>query len=168
MLNIFTSNKFSTMKWVFVLGLVFMTTLGFAQEDEDDEFSGSILVDEGLTIHEARTLDDLLESIRERRDVENLAHQQRIDAFEREVANQESLLGEAEEEHESEQATTKTLEEQISENDATIADRNQELDEKMGSLRELFGVIQQVAGETRGTFLGSVVSAEIPDRDLFS
>lgn len=167
MLNIFTSNKFSTMKWVFVLGLVFMTTLGFAQEDEDDEFSGSILVDEGLTIHEARTLDDLLESIRERRDVENLAHQQRIDAFEREVANQESLLGEAEEEHESEQATTKTLEEQISENDATIADRNQELDEKMGSLRELFGVIQQVAGETRGTFLGSVVSAEIPDRDLF-
>ncbi len=166
MLNRYLSNKASTMKWVVVLGTIYMSVLGIAQED-DSESSGSILVDEGLTIHKARTLDDLLESIRERRDVENLAHQQRVEAFERQVADQERLLGEAEQQYEAEQDTAKRLEEQISENDATIADRQHEYDEKLGSLRELFGVIQQVAGETRGTFLGSVVSAEIPDRDIF-
>ena len=165
MLNNRLSNKSSTVKWVFVPAMVFMATLVVSQDDT--ETSGSILVDEGLTVHEARTLEELLESIRERRDVENLAHQKRIDDFEREVSNQENLVQEAEAEYAKEQARSRSLEEQISANNATIADRQQELDEKLGSLRELFGVIQQVAGETRGTFLGSVVSAEIPDRDIF-
>lgn len=160
------SNKSSTHKWVITLGAVFMAITGYAQDD-DSETSGSILVDEGLTVHEARTLDDLLESIRERRDVENLAHQQRIEAFERQVADQENLFKEAEDELAAAKRRTTDLETTISNNDATIADRQLELDQKLGSLRELFGVIQQVAGETRGTFLGSVVSAEIPDRDIF-
>ncbi|MXZ43559.1 MAG: hypothetical protein F4Z01_01050 [Gammaproteobacteria bacterium] len=168
MLSIFKSNKSLTMKSVLILGLVFMTALGFAQtDDEDDETSGSILVDEGLTVHQAPTLDELLERIRERRDVENLAHQQRIDAFERQVADQQNQLDNAEAELKTEQDRTERLERTISDNDATIADRQQELDEKLGSLRELFGVLQQVAGDTRGTFLASVVSAELPDRDVF-
>lgn len=165
MLNKYLSNRSSTMKWSVVLGLVFTCTLGTAQDDS--ETSGSILVDEGLTVHEAPTLDELLESIRARRDVENLAHQQRIDDFERQVAEQDRLLDEADKEYEAQQDEAKRLEELISQNDATISDRQRELDEKLGSLRELFGVIQQVAGETRGTFLGSVVSADFPNRDVF-
>lgn len=162
------SKKSMTMKSGLVLGLVFMTVIGLAQvEFEDEETSGSILVDEGLTVHEAPTMEELLESIKERRDVENLAHQQRIDDFERRVSDQEQLLGSAQSELEGEQADTRTLEEQISTNDGRIADLQQELDEKLGSLRELFGVLQQVAGDTRGTFLASVVSAQLPDRDIF-
>ena len=34
----------------------------------------------------------------------------------------------------------------------------------LGSLRELFGVLQQVAGDTRGLFEGSLISAEFPNR----
>ena len=164
MLNKYLSNRYSTVNWMLVLGMVFVSAQGVAQNPGT---SGSLLVDEGITVHEARTLDELLESIRERRDVENLAHQQRIDAFERQVSDQASLLETAEDEHDAETAKSRNLEEQISLNNATIADRQQELDEKLGSLRELFGVIQQVAGETRGTFLGSVVSAQLPDRDIF-
>ena len=83
--------------------------LGIAQ-DGDSDTSGSLLGDEGITVHEARTLDELLESIRERRDVENLAHQQRIDAFERQVSNQASLLDAAEKEHEAETNRSRNLE----------------------------------------------------------
>ena len=166
MSNRLMSNKPSIVTWLVVLGAVFMTNIGFAQDDDSDT-SGSILVDEGLTVHEARTLDDLLELIEERRFVENLAHQQRLDTFERQVTNQTQLLEDADNELRAEQARTTNLETTISNNDATIADRLDEYDRKMGSLRELFGVIQQVAGETRGTFLGSVVSAEISDRDVF-
>ncbi|MYD46139.1 MAG: MotA/TolQ/ExbB proton channel family protein [Gammaproteobacteria bacterium] len=167
MFNRLMSNKPSILTWLFVLGAVFMTNTSFAQDDDDSDTSGSILVDEGLTVHEARTLDDLLELIEERRFVENLAHQQRLDTFEREVTNQTKLLEDADNELRAEQNRTTNLETTISNNLATIADRRDELALKMGSLTELFGVIQQVAGETRGTFLGSVVSAEIPDRDIF-
>jgi biopolymer transport protein ExbB len=38
------------------------------------------------------------------------------------------------------------------------------LDKRLGSLRELFGVLQQVAGDTRGLFEGSVISAQYPGR----
>ncbi len=35
----------------------------------------------------------------------------------------------------------------------------------MGSLSELFGVLQQVAGDTRGVFQGSMISIHYPDRE---
>ena len=35
---------------------------------------------------------------------------------------------------------------------------------RLGSLRELFGVLQQVSGDTRGVLEGSIVSAELPGR----
>ena len=38
------------------------------------------------------------------------------------------------------------------------------MDKRLGSLRELFGVLQQVAGDTRGLFQGSVISAQFPGR----
>ena len=43
-----------------------------------------------------------------------------------------------------------------------IGDLQEQLDKRLGSLRELFGVLQQVAGDTRGLFEGSVISAEFP------
>ena len=165
MLNMSISNNSKTMKSVLGLGLALLASMGFAQEDEDT--SGSILVDSGLTVVQAPTLEDLLENIRARRDVENQAHQERLDAFQRQVADQQRLLDDAASELEREQALTEERERTISANDTTIADRQEELDEKLGSLRELFGVLSQVAGDTRGTFLASVVSAEIHDRDIF-
>ena len=41
---------------------------------------------------------------------------------------------------------------------------DEQLDRRLGSLRELFGVLQQVAGDTRGLFEGSIISAEFPNR----
>ena len=38
-----------------------------------------------------------------------------------------------------------------------MGDMTEQLDKRLGSLRELFGVLQQVAGDTRGLFEGSVI-----------
>src|SRR5690606_21837570 len=42
-----------------------------------------------------------------------------------------------------------------------------QLDERLGSLRELFGVLQQVSGDARATFQNSLTNVEYPDRIQF-
>jgi biopolymer transport protein ExbB len=41
------------------------------------------------------------------------------------------------------------------------------LHERLGALGELFGIVRQVAGDTRGQIEGSMVSAQIPGRESF-
>lgn len=156
----------TALKSVVAIGAIAFATIGFAQDDEG-ETSGSILVDSGLTVQKARTLDDLLENIRAQRDVENAAHDAMVNEFTTRVADQRNRLDGAKTDFEQEQDRTGRLEADISTNITRIAERQAELDEKLGSLRELFGVLSQVAGDTRGTFLASVVSAEYPNRDVF-
>lgn len=50
-------------------------------------------------------------------------------------------------------------------NEAFIAEESERLHEKMGSLGELFGVVRQTAKEMQSLFKGSLVSAQIPNRD---
>ncbi len=42
-----------------------------------------------------------------------------------------------------------------------------QLDRRLGSLKELFGVLQQVTGDTQGLLDNSVTSAQFPDRGAF-
>ena len=44
---------------------------------------------------------------------------------------------------------------------------NDALTKRLGSLKELFGVLQQVAGDTKSKFFNSVISAQIPNRAEF-
>lgn len=161
-----TLKNSTILKSLLVVGVIAVAPIGFTQEDEEDS-SESILVDVGLTVQEARTLDDLLENIRAQRDVENEAHDALVNEFTTRVADQQNRLSDAKADFEREQDRTQELEETISTNLTRIAERQDELDEKLGSLRELFGVLSQVAGDTRGTFLASVVSGELPGRDVF-
>jgi biopolymer transport protein ExbB len=50
------------------------------------------------------------------------------------------------------------------ENERKLGDLQKQLDDRLGSLKELFGVIQQVAGDARATFQQSIISAQFPDR----
>ncbi|PAJ76266.1 energy transducer TonB [Pseudoalteromonas sp. NBT06-2] len=60
-----------------------------------------------------------------------------------------------------------TLETQFEENEIKLANLTGALNTKMGSLKELFGVLQQVAGDTKNKFATSNVSAELPGRGVF-
>ena len=48
-----------------------------------------------------------------------------------------------------------------------MANLNEALTTRLGSLKELFGVLQQVSGDTKGKFQNSVVSAQLPGRTEF-
>ena len=154
----------SIMKPLVVMIAVFALTASnvSTQETEDSSESSNALIDSGLTIEQATSLDELLENIKEGRIAENKMHDQRIQDFQRQANQQEKLLEDTENELVRQQGIGKNLEDQFEANKIEIANKQEELDTKLGTLRELFGVIQQVAGDTRGVFSASVVSAELP------
>lgn len=117
-----------------------------------------------LTVNEANSLDELLTNVQERRVVESRLHSERESRFRREKDSQQQMLNEARAERTREEQRSERLETQFEENEIRIGDLQEQLDNRLGSLRELFGVLQQVAGDTRGLFEGSIISAQYPNR----
>lgn len=159
----------STLNRIGFIALALLLTghLANAQEETPEGEQVSALTDVGLTIVEAPSLDELLELMKERRLIENKGHQEREDTFERNRDDQANLLEQAQNEFAREQQRSRELDAQRASNETEIANQQTILDERLGSLRELFGVLQQVSGDARGVFNGSIVSTELPDRHIF-
>ncbi len=112
----------------------------------------------------ADSLDELLRNVEERRIVESREHVERERRFQNDKTVQAQLLSDAEGRRRSEERRSDRLETQFEENEIRLLDLQEQLDRRLGSLRELFGVLQQVAGDTRGVFDSSLISAEFPNR----
>jgi biopolymer transport protein ExbB len=117
-----------------------------------------------LVVNEANSLDELLENVKDRRVVESRENTARERRFTNEKAQQSQLLKDAQAERAREQRRSDRLETQFEENEIRIGDLTEQLDKRLGSLRELFGVLQQVAGDTRGGFEGSLISSQYANR----
>ncbi len=120
--------------------------------------------DSGLVLNEANSLDELLSNVQNRRVVEARDHAKREAEFRQSKAAQGQLLSNAQAERTREEQRSEQLETSFEENEAKIGQLTEALDKRLGSLRELFGVLQQVAGDTRGLFEGSIISSQYPDR----
>ena len=120
-----------------------------------------------LEVVKASSLDELLDNVQQRRVVESKEHSARERKFAAEKANQAKMLQDAKEERRREQRRSDRLETTFEENEIRIGDLQEQLDKRLGSLRELFGVLQQVAGDTRGLFEGSLISSQYPNRGEF-
>ena len=145
----------------FVVAALAFTTVVFAPLSFAEEGAAPA---SDLVVNEANSLDELLENVRERRVVESRENTARERRFTNEKAEQARLLKQAEDERVREQRRSDRLETQFEENEIRIGDLTEQLDKRLGSLRELFGVLQQVAGDTRGGFEGSIVSSQYANR----
>ena len=112
----------------------------------------------------ADTLDNLLEQVRTRTTRDQEILRQREEAFARSRDRQQELLEEARAERERLEARSSKLEGEFDENRQSINKRQKDLDEKLGGLRELFGIFQQTAGDLQGTVRNSPISMQHPDR----
>lgn len=112
-------------------------------------------------------LDQLLQIVRDAGGRDNQEHQRRLQQFRQQQAEQTRLLQEARDEKARQEALSEQLETTFDENDLLIADVQAQLEERLGSLRELFGVLQQVAGDARSTFSNSLTNIEYPERAQF-
>ncbi len=113
---------------------------------------------------EAASLSDLLNMVKEGKLVNRDVNNQREAEFARNKANQAQELSNAQRLQREEEARSERLENEFERNEGRIAAQQEILAKRLGSLRELFGVLQQVSGDTQGVFEGSIVSAEYPGR----
>lgn len=112
----------------------------------------------------AKSLTELLKLVRDGKISNQKANRRREDKFNRDKAGQQREVTKAEQRQREEEAESDRLEAIFNENEQQIAILQEQLSNRLGSLRELFGVLQQVSGDTRGVFDNSVISAEYPGR----
>ena len=116
---------------------------------------------------EAMSLDTLLEQVQQGRIDESRENQAREEEFVRDKANQAELLQRANRERANLEAISERLEKEFEANQDDIDILKQDLQEALGSLKELFGVLQTAAGDSRATFDASLTNIEYPYRGDF-
>ncbi len=110
------------------------------------------------------SLDELLERVRTSR-IENQAiNRQREAEFRSQKSEQQRLLREAQGTRDRLERRSSELEASFNENEIRITQLGEQLRNRLGNLGELFGVVRQVAGDTRGVLDGSLATAQFPGR----
>jgi len=116
---------------------------------------------------EAVNLDQLLQQVAQGRVKDAEDAQQRIAQFRQERANQQRLLQDARNEQAAQERRSEQLEQTFEDNDVEIIELERALQERLGDLKELFGVLQQGAGDAIGQFETSVTQAQFAGRSKF-
>lgn len=116
---------------------------------------------------EGLNVDQLLDLVKQGQARDNKEFNARVKRFNTQKNQQESLLLNAKEDRTRLENLSAEKEAQFAENEEAITTAQNRLTERLGSLKEMFGVLQQVAGDTKGVFSGSVISAQLPDREAF-
>jgi biopolymer transport protein ExbB len=120
----------------------------------------------GNTAFAAQTvsMDELLDQVKQGRVKDAAENQQRIREFQADRSRQQDLLRQMQAEQTRQENLSVQLENTFEVNDAAIIDLERALQDRLGELKELFGVLQQAAGDARGNFDTSVTQIQYPDR----
>ena len=110
------------------------------------------------------SVDELLVKVKEghRRDQE--VNQQRLEAFRADRQQQQQMLSDVKKERVAAEALSLKRENQFEQNEQKITLLQDRLSERLGSLKELFGVLQLVANDAQGQFDNSLVQIHYPER----
>jgi biopolymer transport protein ExbB len=115
----------------------------------------------------AASMAELLRLIEQGQARDSRESRQREAAFAQARNQQQSLLNQARAERTRQENVSSQLENQFEENQQRIITARQALDERLGALKELFGVLQTVSGDTQGRFAASLTNIQFPDRSEF-
>ncbi len=113
---------------------------------------------------ETVSIDELLRQVQQGRAGDAEENAARLAEFRRDKARQQQLLADMYAQQRREEQRSEQLEATFETNDAAILELETELDESLGDLKELFGVLQQAAGDARGNFDNSLTQVQYPDR----
>ena len=115
----------------------------------------------------ALSMDELIRRVEQGRVTDNRENQAREQRFRQARSEQQKLLNEARGSKRQAESRSEKLEATYDDNEQTIAEQAELLDQRLGSLKELFGVMQQVAGDARARFDTSLTNVQYPERDAF-
>ena len=115
----------------------------------------------------AASMAELLRLIEQGQARDSREARQREAAFAQSRNQQQSLLNQARAERTRQENLSSQLENQFEQNQQRIITARQALDERLGALKELFGVLQTVSGDTQGRFSASLTNIQFPNRSEF-
>ncbi|MGC6472000.1 MAG: MotA/TolQ/ExbB proton channel family protein [Parvibaculales bacterium] len=117
--------------------------------------------DEGISLIQ------LLDRVKQGRVTDNSDNKRREAAFLKNRDQQQNLLNRTNNAIKREEARSERLEQEFNENELKLAELEGLLQERLGVFGELFGIVRQVAGETKAQVESSIISGELPGREAF-
>ncbi len=112
----------------------------------------------------ANSMSELLQQIQRGQARDSQEARKRESEFARRKNEQQSLLNKSRAERSRQERNSARLENLFEENQTRIVAARAALDERLGALKELFGVLQTVSGDTQARFKGSFTDIQFPDR----
>jgi biopolymer transport protein ExbB len=112
-------------------------------------------------------MDDLLKQVQSGRVSDARENADRLKAFKAEKSLQRKKLADMRGEQKRQERRSTELEKEFQLNEEKLIKLEQTLRTRLGSLKELFGVIQQSAGDASGQFESSLTHLQYPDRGTF-
>ncbi len=115
----------------------------------------------------AQTLEELAEIVRQAASSEGKINQAREAQFLSDRNNQRNLLAQAKAELKREEKRSDDLKSEYDRLERNLAELTTVLQERMGNLGELFGIVRQSSGDIQAALNDSMVSAQYQGRDVF-
>lgn len=115
---------------------------------------------------EAKSLDQLLEMVKQNRAASQRINAEREAEFTSARADKQALLTNANRQLANEKSRGERLQREFAENEVSLANKEEELKNQMGTLGEIVGVARGAASDTIGRIATSIVSAEYPGREV--
>ena len=115
----------------------------------------------------ASSMAELLQQIERGQARDSEEARQREAAFAQRRNEQQQLLNQARAERTRLEAESTRLETLFASNQEEIVTARRNLDQRLGALKELFGVLQTVTGDAQGRFRSSLTNIQYPDRTRF-
>lgn len=142
-----------TLNRLFLGVFLLLSVNGMAQAQEQEQ--------------KAASLDELLRLVKDARVAESREQAAREAEFKQAKAERAKLLQQAQATRNGEEKRSEQLEKSFADNEREIAALQEQLQERLGSLKEMFGHLTAAAGDTRTTLNHSLVSAQYPGRTEF-
>ena len=145
---------------------------GVFAQDENADAAAEVEIPEATgpapeAAPKATSLSELLKRVQGGWNRERKENRDREIRFKQARDQQARLLADATATRTREEARSEALERQFELNEIALTTLETTLTERLGALGELFGVVRQAAGDTRSHVEASLVSAQIPGRDIF-
>ena len=113
------------------------------------------------------SLDELLQQVKTGRVTDAAANKARLDEFRANRSTQSKLLNAEKAEQDRQENRSVQMEAQFERNDQQILVLEVAFQDRLGGLKELFGVLQQASGDARGQFETSLTQVQFPERTDF-
>jgi biopolymer transport protein ExbB len=129
--------------------------------------AGIIFAGTAIAQDDASSMAELLQQIERGQARDSQEAREREARFAAAKNEQQNLVNQARAERNRQEQNSARLEQLFEDNQAQIVAARAALDERLGALKELFGVLQTVSGDATGRFKESLTNIQFPDRGKF-